>query len=632
MAAAALGCFCMTAWADQTNSVAVAVLPAPAAGTNAALSDLVVVARLEQAVTDIPSAVGVVTQAEVTRANAIQVADLLKGVPGVSVQGSGYPGAVSKPIMRGQAPGLQSTRVLVLVDGRRVAEPFQSAVEFTLLEADNVDHVEVLRGPASALYGSDALGGVINLVSRRGRETPGTDARVAMGSDNLRQVRIRHGDRQGPVDYYVTASDVATDGYTRNADGSDRDWSAQNVTANIGAQPAEEDADLRVFTGYYGAEGRDDSSDREIDKDYQHAVGTWNWDTRRDATLVVRAYRNGDDQVYNWTFPGRGTYDMQTLGSEVQQSLWLGDRHRVAGGADFRRDDVDVHDVSGPIREHTTVAGLYAQDEWLLLDAVTLTTGLRGDHDADYADELSPHAALLWRVAPDEAELFAGVSRAHRAPALSDRFYRGEFDNRFFEGNPNLNPETLMAYEMGGRARLPGGLRLELTGFYDDLKDSFEFAADTDGVYRNRNVAGSRTYGFESGLRYQVTSHLESFATYTYTDGEYTDFPTDPDVEGNQLQYLAPHVVEAGLTAQAGRWGEHGMSGRYMDQRFADDRNAPGNALDSFIVVDWRSRLPVGRRATLTLNVDNVLNQSYEEYFHIQQPGLTVIGGLEVSL
>lgn len=597
---------------------------------NVVLDDLVVVTRVVEEAHRIPAGVGIVTPAQVEALMPTESVEALRGLPGVDVQGSGYPGTPVKPILRGQSPGLQSKHVLVLMDGRRVAEPFQSAVEFALLQADDLDHVEIFRGPASALYGSDALAGVINYVSKRGTATPEADARAVYGSDEWKQGRVRGGGKTGDVDFYVTASTLETDGYMRNSDGTARDWRSQNFTGNFGYAPTAE-ADLRFYTGYYSAEGSDDTADREIDKDYQHVAYAWTWDEGREADLVLRAYRNGDDQIYNWKFPGRGVYDMQTLGAEVQQSLWVGDAHRATAGVDFRRDDVDANDVTGPLRVHTRTVGTFVQDQWQVTEAVGLVGGVRYDHDGDYGSAWSPRVAALWRVAP-EGELFAGVGQAHRDPALSDRYYRGEFDGRTFEGNPDLDPQIMTAYEIGGRARPTESLSLETTVFYNDFDDAFEFSPDADGIYRNRNVASSHTYGVETGARLYVTRQLSLFANYTHTEGEYDDFPTDPEVEENQLQYLAPDTASAGTTWDGGKVGVHQLTGRYVSARFADDRNSDEARLDDYTVVDWRSRLPVGEHAALTLSINNLFDESYKEFYGIEQPGMTVLGGFEVAL
>ena len=345
---------------------------------------------------------------------------------------------------------------------------------------------------------------------------------------------------------------------------------------------------------------------------------------------MARLYHNNDDQVYDWTFPGIGIFDMQTTGGELQQSIWAGDQHRLVGGVDFRDEEVDVTNITGPINEKSGVVGVYLQDQIFISDSWSVTAGLRLDDDDNFGAEWSPRFGLLWHASP-ETDWYASVHQAHRAPALSDRFFRGEFDGRLFEGNPDLEPETATAYELGFRQRRGDRVELDLAVFYNDLKDSFEFAMDADGVFRNRNVARSQTAGIEAGVQVQATETLHVFGNATVTDGEYDEFPTAPEVEGNQLQYLAQITAATGV-AYDGPLGYHALSGRYTDQRYADDRNSAATKLDDYVVVDWRSRVPVGDRLVLTLNVDNLFDEKYAEFFGIPQPGLTVIGGVELAL
>ena len=605
------------------------VVERAAAEDVATLSDLVVINRVEESLRDVPASVSLISRPDIVADGAINLAELLKTVPGVDLQGGAYPGDVTKPILRGHGPGLQSKRVLVLVDGRRVAEPFQSAVEFALFASDNIERVEVLRGPASALFGSDAMAGVINIITRRGGETPVTELRAGYGSYDLQQYRVAHGGQQGDLDYFLTGSYQDTDGHTDNPNGSDRDWRAKNVTGNFGWALGE-DGELRFLTGYYEANGTDADSERSIEKDYQHVVYTRSLDDSRGADLLVRAYRNGDDQVYDWVFPGLGRFDMETTGAEIQQSLLLADEHRLTGGIDIRREDVDIMNVTGPIDEDDTVYGFYIQDDVHVSDAVTLRLGVRNDHDDDYGDEISPRVAALWRHS-ENGEVYASFNLAHRAPALSDRFFVGEFDGRMFVGNPDLDPETMKAYEIGTRQRCEDGGEAQVAVYYNDLEDSFEFAMDPDGVFRNRNVAESRIYGVEASVVTPICDGVTGFVTYNYADGEYEKFPTDPSVEGNQLQYLAKHTATAGLQLQC-EHGQHGISVRYADERFADDRNTQATKLDDYVVVDLQSRIPVSDNVTITLNVDNVFDENYEEFFGIQQAGTTVLGGVEVTL
>jgi len=590
---------------------------------------VVTATRTQKAILDIPAAVLIMDRVALRSGSAISVDELFKTVPGVDLQGSGFPGSAIKLNMRGLTPGYQSKRILVLVDGRRINDQYQGNVEFALLPADSIERIEVFRGPASALYGSNAMGGVINIITRRGTKIPVTGVKVTGGSHDTWHTRLMHGYKTDKLEYFVSGSWVDTAGYMDNSDGTDRDWTAYNVIGNAGVQLGT-DSELRMYLGTYGGRGTDESSDRKARKDFEHLSYSLKWDEERDARLTVRLYRNGDEHEYDWKYPGSGLYKQYTLGSEIQQSLWVSDRNLVTLGVDGRRESVDINEVTGRIDKHTSVAGFYAQNEIYLTDFLQITTGLRDDYNNDYGSEWSPRVGLLWRAGED-TDVFSSVNRAHRAPGLSDRFVRTEFEGNLFEGNPDLEPETLTAYEIGVRQRLASRAAAELTMFHNDMKDSFDFMLDEDGVFRIRNVTRVVTRGVESLLRYRIADELTGFLSYSFTDGSYEDFPADPRVEGNRLAYLASDKVGFGVDYARGSGLLCALHGRHVGPRYGDARNTSENRMHSYVVLDWRTRVPVSEYAQLIVNVDNLLDKTYRDFPTHDMPGRTFMAGAEVS-
>lgn len=591
------------------------------------LPELIVSAtRTEKRPIDVPASVEILGADAIRRAAPINVDELFKTVVGVDLQGSGFPGSEVKLNLRGLTPGFQSKRVLVLVDGRRINEQFQGNVDFALLSADNVERIEIVRGPASALYGSNAQGGVINIVTRKGGEEPDGRVRFLAGGDATYHVRAGASGRAGRFDYAAEGSHVETDGYGKNGDGTARDWEAGNLAGNVGWALSRETS-LRFHFGAYEAEGTDENSDRDVDRDHQSLQLEREWG-EGGSRLEVLVYRNAEDSHYDWKFPGEGVYRQETFGGHAQCTRRTGPRHRWTGGAELRRDDVNADDVQGKIDEHDTTAGLYLQDEVRLGRAWELTVGVRYDNNEDYDDETSPRFGVLWRVS-DEAECYASVNRAHRAPALSDRFVRTEFGGSLFEGNPDLDPETLTAYEIGARQRWGTDVALSLAAFFNDLEDSFDFIEGEDGVFRPRNVSEARTLGIEASLNWRITRRLTSFFNYAFTDGEYETFPADREVEGNRLAYLAEHKASAGLSFEAGRWGGHSVTCRYVDDRYGDAQNSASRAMAEHVVFDWRSRVPLSGGIEAILNIDNLLDEHYEDFPGRAAPGATFLAGVE---
>lgn len=590
---------------------------------------VVTVTRTEHDIDDVPASVDLYLFEDVIRLNAIALDELFRYTSGVDMQGSGVPGSEIKLNFRGLTPGYQSKRLLVLMDGRRINDQYQGNVDFSLLPADAIEQIEVLRGPASALYGSNAEGGIISITTRRGYDEPGTRLRAEGGSYDTQHYGISHGGVAGSLDYFAAGSYVSTDGYTDNSDGTDRDWQAWNVLGNVGWRP-DADSDLRAFVGAYGGQGTDENSEREAEKNHQSVVYNRLWNERLDARLKAQVYRSYEHHEYDWKYPGTGIYRQLTWAGDVQQSLWLGERNQVTAGLELRQDGVDIDEVAGPIDESTTVTAGYLQDEVHLADSLRIAIGVRDDYNSDFGNEASPRVGGLWQPGAD-TDFFGSVNYAHRAPGLSDRFVRTQFSGRVFEGNPDLDPETLTAYELGMRQRVGSQLQVELTGFYNDLEDGFDFIMDPDGVFRVRNVTRMVTSGVEAAARCRLTSLVSAFASYTYTHGEYDEFPQNPGVVGNQLAYLAEHKGTAGLEFNGQRTGVHTVAVRAVGPRYGDAQNTQENRMGEYAVMDLCSRVPVAGGASVMLRVNNLFDKGYQEFPGLDQPGRNYRVGVEFA-
>jgi outer membrane cobalamin receptor len=590
-------------------------------------SEIVVTAtRTAKEIKDVPASVMVISPQAIAASGARTVDDLLKAVPGVDLQSGGRPGTFTRVNMRGLTPGYQSERVLVLVDGRRVNDAYIGNVDFSQIPVDAIERVEVLRGPASALYGSNAEGGVLNIITRRGTATPFTRVKVSAGDFNTQRHSVSHGARVGDVDYAVNAGYFVTDGYMDNSDGSDRDWTARNGSVNVGWTPVS-NAEVRTFVDGYQGEGADDNSRHEFRKNSGAVVYRQSWPETSNAGVMARVYRNGENQIYNWNFPGRSEYDLQTLGAELQHSFWVHPDHEVTAGTEFRQDRVDADELGRTFVEEDNIYSAYLQDEWLVAEPLSLTAGVRADYDDAYDMEWSPRVGALVRLSP-EYEVFGSYNRAHRAPSLSDRYVTSEYNGFLFKGNPDLKPETLDAYETGVRGRVTERLNVEVAAFWNDMQDAFDFVMEPDGVFQNRNFTRVHSYGVESMARYEVAPVWRLLGQYTWTDGTYEEYP-DPQVAGNRLAYLARDKASAGVEYGDPDRYTVGILGRYVSARYADAQNTAATEMDDYVTMDLRSRMRVAKATHLTLDVDNVFDATYQELPDTDHAGRFFMAGLE---
>lgn len=588
---------------------------------------LVTANRMARPIEVIPASATVVDAAGIAGSGAMTVDGVLRNQVGMDLQGSGLPGQPVRLNMRGLTSGYQSQRVLVLMDGRRLNDPYQGNVEFGLLPAYGIERIEIVRGPASALYGSNAEGGVIQLFSRHA--TPGNPyglISAAFGDFNTQDYRLEQGGASGRVDYGVALSHQVTDGYLKNEEGARQDWSAVSGDGNLGIDLGA-GGSIRLYTGAYEGGGTDATSERETHRNYQSAE--YRFSDPRDVApeFVARAFRNGHTDVYDWFYPGKGRYDMQTLGSEVQLSLWANAWNRITGGGEWREDSVDIHEVADRIDKSSDNSAAFIQDEIEVGDW-RFTAGLRYDYAADYDGFWSPRLGALYRV-NDDVELYASVNQSHQAPSLSDRYVKVVFMGLEFIGNPDLDPETITAYEAGFRARPVESVAIQVSAYYQDLKDSFDFLMAPDGKFRNYNATRSTIYGSEAEARWTMPHGFSSYATLSYTEGTYDEF-SDPEVEGNQIAYLAPWKAGAGLDYGTVAGSTHGLQVRYTDARYADAQNDV--KLGAAAVLDWRSRVAVCKNLFLTLRVQNLLDREYKEFPRVEQPGRWTLVGFEIPM
>lgn len=618
----------------KTFEIGIAVLTFAALGTAGAATNIheivVTATRIAQDSATIPAAVEVIDRQTIEASGAANLGDALQSAAGIDIQGGAFPGTSAKLNLRGMTTGYQSERVLVLVDGRRANDAYVGNTELTLLALDNVERIEVVRGPASALYGSNAEGGVINIITRRGTTNQYSRVKVEAGSYSTYKGQASHGWQVGPLDYFVSVGDYETAGYTTNSDGSDRDWKASNLSGNFG-YAISSNAEIRLRTGYSKGEGDDENSSRFVQKDYQDLSFTRTWKGAHESELALRAYHNGEYDNYQWKYGAEGLYRLLTFGANAQQSFRAGDDHQLTMGLEALNDRVDIAESRNTIAEDSSTYGAFIQDEFQAADWLQLTAGVRNDYNPDYENMISPRISALVKFNED-AEWYASFNQAHRAPSLSDRFVKVQYNSMVFQGNPDLSPEVLTAYETGVRFRAYEKVSVSCAFFYNDINDAIDYLYAGAGTFKNQNVNNETSYGLESSLKWQVTECLSLFANYTRTEGTYKEYPSDSEVEGNRLAYLARNKAGFGTTFKRKNGFSTTLEGRYVGPRFADSDNSAANLMESYLVVDWNVKIPVAKNIALTCEVDNLFNEHYQSYLTTWQPGITVMSGVEITL
>ncbi|MBY5930133.1 TonB-dependent receptor [Halomonas sp. DP8Y7-3] len=530
------------------------------------LDDIVVTAAgYEQTVSNAPASVSVVTRESLERRAYRDITDALQDVPGVVVTGGGDGEDIS---LRGMPP--QYT--LWLVDGRRQTSRESQPSGGGGFQKDwlpplsAIERIEVIRGPMSTLYGSDAIGGVINVITRKVSDEWVTSVRSEAtlqedsdsGNEFNNQLYV-----SGPLINDVLGVQLSGQYQHRQEDKIERGYAKRefdNLAARLSWQASDEhafsfDASRRKQerTSRAGFSLPERSSDSETENRHKTLAlshqGRWGAMTS-DSYLQ----REETDNV------GR---DIE-IRNTVADSRWvlpLAD-HFVTFGAtweDERLQDTTTNALSDTDEITVYQYALFVEDEWFLTDRVALTAGLRMDDHEFFGDHYSPRLYGVWDFA-DEWTMKGGMSTGFRAPNLRELSGEWVQESRGGDiyGNPDLDAEESRSYEMGLVHDGAGGLQASLTLFYNDFDDKIatvgcggrdcgDAATGDPDARTNVNIDDAITQGVEASLTMPVGQRVQALASYTYTDSE----QKSGDNEGQPLTQVPRHLFTTTLNWQA---------------------------------------------------------------------------------
>ena len=425
-------------------------------------------AKRPQALTETAATVSVITGEEIRRSGARSLPEALRLAPGINVaRFDSRTWAIS-------ARGFNATtanKMLVLIDGRSVYTPLFSGVFWDVQNPllEDVERIEVVRGPGATLWGANAVNGVINVITRDAASTQG-DLAVLAGGDRQRAfAAYRHGGAirgdQARGRYRTYVEYDYRDGLV-NAGGDDLDDPLRIAQAGFRADLEAGAGDLTLQGDVYGGRIGHPTFD-DTDVSGGNLLGQWSRHLGTGSDLVLRGY-------YDHTFrdvPTQFRERRHTLDLELQHR-WQRGRHDLLWGAGWRgsRDKVGTTPLIAwdPSHETITVGNLFAQDELRLTERWRVLLGLRVEDQSTMDAQLLPALTLAWQLSPERL-LWAGAARAVRAPTRIDRDIRiPGTGTPIVVGNKDFQEEEVVAYELGWRMAATTAAILEAVAFYND--------------------------------------------------------------------------------------------------------------------------------------------------------------------
>jgi len=622
---------------DLSRTALIALLLPGAAGAldNGALEDVLVTGAYapQQALT---SSVSIIDSEQLRALNKRSLAGILKTLPGLLVEEQGGPGGLTAVSVRGG----EANFTLVLLDGVAVNDPTNfrgGSFDLADLNPALIDRIEVVRGPQSAIYGSDALAGVINIITRRPREGHALEASAEFGEDDYSDLGVAAFGSTGSFDYTL---ELASRDEGEPVPGSERD--SDSALLRLGWRPAaghELAASYRYLDGdrtsYPEQSGGPEYalSDALEKGDYDeqvYALG-WSWRVTPAWRSSLRASRFDRDEDY--LSPGIPPFfevppnaaDTQYTRDDIQwvNTLALADNYELSLGADYRDEDgesvgyVEFFGMRGATdfeldRDST---GLFASLRATPLADLLLQGSVRHDDPDAFSGETSWQAGASYLVGP--LTLSANWGEAYKLPSF---FALGNA----LVGNPDLQPETAESWDAGVAWDVRGDLRLEATWFHNDFEDLVDF---DDETFRNVNRQNVQTSGLEMLATWRPLDALSLIAQGTYTD---IDVKGEDTVLTGRPEWTAGAAVEWRF---AMRW-QTALDYRYTGEQWAASRHTGQEVteeLDAYHRVDWVLQWAPARHWQLRLSVDNLLDEDYETAVGFFAPGRALRAGVRFT-
>ncbi|HEY0556460.1 MAG TPA: TonB-dependent receptor [Thermoanaerobaculia bacterium] len=584
-------------------------LPAAAQSPVPSFSDAVVVtASLDgEDRRQTPASTTVLDQREIAARQVNDLAALLTTVPGLSLTQSGPAGQQTSLFTR----GTNSNQTLLLWNGIQLNDPYFGGANWQFVPLDGVERVEVVRGPFSALYGSNAVGGVIQVLT--GTHQGGT-LNLEGGEYGYKRSGLAAGADLGPVRFDFTGNlrrggnEFANDDFD-SEEGVARALWAVSPASSLGVLVRANDSQTGIpfSSGLVTPNRKISWQEREVAVPFQLDQGPWQVEAQLSRTDFDNAFRDPDDP-----FSKKADTSSQAVRGRAVASWHDSQNLRLAVGTEVERLEVtassDGFTNLDAARQRTWA--VFGQGSWGN-GPVRLDLGLRRDDNDVYGGKTSLRAGTVVKLG-EGTLLRASYGEAFRAPSLGELFFPGS-------ANPDLKPEDSQGYELGIE-RVAGGWRFGLTGFENRLRNLIDFDLAT---FRDVNIGRARTRGIEGEAGYR-RGIFDATVNATLQNTE------DQDT-GLELLRRPKRSANLVLSARPGPW-TLSVVGRYVGERADFDPFTFGRTVNPSyarfdLAVRWRARSWLSPYA----RVENLADRRYSEALGFPNPGRTVIGGLALG-
>ncbi len=569
----------------------------------------------------------VITANDLQKKGKRTVLEVLRDVPGISIMQYGSFGGSSSMYLRGTKPG----HTLVLLDGIELNDPMKTdrSFDFAYLLADNIERIEVVRGAQSTLYGSDAMGGVINIITKKGEGAPKWQASLEGGSHNTFRETLGYSGSENKLSYSLSLIRLDTDGVSKAANGAEDDgYENTTFSARLGYALFEE-ANLDFILRHVDAKYDYDDG---ANQDDPNKIGWWKstvgklafdqsvnsiWDYKLSLTCseTVRKYKDDPDAVdttdntHNWYIG-----DMKKI--EWQNNIYPVDWSEITAGFEYEEErGFSDGKASWDRFDRKTMdnKGYYIQNQFKLWETLFVTPGLRIDDNHLFGTETTCKVSAAYLIPEAGTRLKANWGTGFKAPSLY-QLYSPSY------GDVTLNPDEGTSYDFGFEQDLfQDKVSFGLTYFNNDFENMVDWDSAT---WKYKNIDNVQTKGIELEASFKAAENLTLSANYTYTK-------TKDEDTGKELARRPKSQAGFDLNWMFLEKANVNLSGSYVGARWDDSANT--RKMKAYTKVDLYGSYDLNEDLQVFGRIENLFDKTFEQIHGYAGAGISGYAGIKAT-
>lgn len=565
------------------------------------LDEMVVTAsKYEENYLDVPALVETVTAAEIEAENVSDLAELLRNKLGLTYDYSSRNGTKEFKLR-----GANTNQVLVLLDGQSINSGKSNKVNLARFPIEIIEKVEILKGSASALYGANAVGGVINIITKKASLEPMTTIKYKFGSYNSQEYLLSHSNQSGKLAYSLIYSDLKTDGFqAEDSPILDNKLDEQNIFTKFNYQYNPQTA----ITASIKLNEAETGVNKDILSEPDHSSQDFNLNLKLkrnfdQSDYQIMVYHNNNENIgYEDLNEDNKNHETNSLGLSFDKRNYY-QKHTFLYGFEISENKIE----STTYNQHQNLnSAFFIQDSYNLNQKSKVGLALRFDHHEEYGSETSPKLSYLTKL-NSHLNYYASIAKSYRAPSFSELYLpRTKMRSNYMIGNPDLKPEKAIAYETGFKYN-NRGLKSEISIFKRDVEDLIDYKKISSNEKLKVNLNEAVFTGIEFKLSKRINSLFAAAFNYSYLDARTEDDQRLDDrpysKAGLEFIYQQKDIISS------------------LNFNYIGEKKDGAENIDSYVLTNWNLKKEIKADLALKLAINNLFDQDYTFNGKDERPG-----------